>query len=223
MAPTTPPPRSSGPPRRLTNDQILDAALEILSEDGVAGLSQRRLGARLGVSHMALYRYFESKDALLDATAAHALPDPATVARIPSAWHGQLRTLLMEIHDAFVNQPGVAEIMGVRSGTGPRVDALRERFLSLMITGGLSPTEALAGLGVIIRFLAGCAIVESGARRASDADEAARLSALPAADFPVLTSIADQYPEHDSAGIAAIGVDMIIDSLRRTAAVASDF
>lgn len=44
---------------------LLDAALNLLREEGVKGFSMRKLAALAGVSHSAAYRHFASKDAIL--------------------------------------------------------------------------------------------------------------------------------------------------------------
>ncbi len=52
---------------RLSRERILDAALELVVDDGWNGLSMRRLAQELDVWPMAVYRYFRDKDELLDA------------------------------------------------------------------------------------------------------------------------------------------------------------
>ena len=49
---------------------ILDAAMELHDEGGVAALSFRNIAARLGFSYATPYRYFASKEALLTALRA---------------------------------------------------------------------------------------------------------------------------------------------------------
>ena len=44
---------------------LVDAALETIRAEGIAGLTLRGVGARLGVSRTALYRHFAGKSALL--------------------------------------------------------------------------------------------------------------------------------------------------------------
>lgn len=48
---------------------LLDEALETIRAEGVAGLTLREIGSRLGVSRTALYRHFADKAALLEAVA----------------------------------------------------------------------------------------------------------------------------------------------------------
>jgi AcrR family transcriptional regulator len=48
---------------------LLDAAIELIKEEGINELSLRQVAKRVGVSHNAPYRHFEDKDALLAAVA----------------------------------------------------------------------------------------------------------------------------------------------------------
>jgi len=69
-------------PRFQRNRQaILDAAREIIAERGMDGLSMRSLAEKADYSPSTLYRYFEDKDAILDALAKQAA---AAVQEMPS-------------------------------------------------------------------------------------------------------------------------------------------
>jgi len=50
--------------RRRVRDAIIGAAEEIFAEEGEAGLSMRRIAERIDYSPAALYKYFDSKEAL---------------------------------------------------------------------------------------------------------------------------------------------------------------
>lgn len=58
-------PSQRGPKRELSIEQIVQAAIQIADEDGLAGLSMNRLATSLGFTTMSLYRYVPSKDDLL--------------------------------------------------------------------------------------------------------------------------------------------------------------
>jgi AcrR family transcriptional regulator len=60
-------------PHKLDEFRILDEAARIVDEDGLAGLSTRRLAERLGARAPSLYRYFPDKEALIDAVSARML------------------------------------------------------------------------------------------------------------------------------------------------------
>jgi AcrR family transcriptional regulator len=53
--------------REATRAEILEAAWELMREHGVAGLSLRDLGQKVGMRAQSLYSYFDSKDAIHDA------------------------------------------------------------------------------------------------------------------------------------------------------------
>jgi len=52
--------------RRKVRDSIIEAAETIFNEEGEAGISMRRIAERIDYSPAALYKYFDSKDALFD-------------------------------------------------------------------------------------------------------------------------------------------------------------
>ncbi len=51
----------------MRQEQILDTTLEIISEKGLAGVNTSEIAQRVGIVPSALYRHFESKEALIDA------------------------------------------------------------------------------------------------------------------------------------------------------------
>jgi AcrR family transcriptional regulator len=53
--------------REATRDEIVRAAWTLAREQGLAGISMRDLGARVGMRAQSVYTYFASKDAIYDA------------------------------------------------------------------------------------------------------------------------------------------------------------
>lgn len=90
----------------LNRERILDKALLIADEEGLAGLSMRRLAKALGVEAMALYNHVANKTAILDGLAERVfaeveLPDPA----LP--WPERVRRLATNMHSALGRHPVV--------------------------------------------------------------------------------------------------------------------
>ena len=56
-------------------NQLLEAAVTLISQDGLENLSLRRLAAQCGVSHNAIYRHFDSKESLIDACRAYVMEE----------------------------------------------------------------------------------------------------------------------------------------------------
>jgi AcrR family transcriptional regulator len=53
--------------RRFARDAIVDAAWELVRDQGLAGLSLRELAKRAGITTPTVYAYFDSKNAIYDA------------------------------------------------------------------------------------------------------------------------------------------------------------
>jgi AcrR family transcriptional regulator len=70
--------------RRSTRERVLNAALDILAEQGFAGLTTTAVAARAGVSRGAQENYFRTKTDLIAAATAHAM-DTATRQAVQSA------------------------------------------------------------------------------------------------------------------------------------------
>ncbi|HEY0198409.1 MAG TPA: TetR/AcrR family transcriptional regulator [Rhodanobacter sp.] len=63
-------------PTKIDRQSVADAALAIVEREGEEALTLRRVAAEVGVTANAIYRYFDSRDALVAATAnaaAHRL------------------------------------------------------------------------------------------------------------------------------------------------------
>lgn len=69
-----------------TRERILAAARNSFERRGLEGLSLREVAAKVGITPMAIYRHFDSKDALVDALVLDALDEwSARVAALPAA------------------------------------------------------------------------------------------------------------------------------------------
>jgi AcrR family transcriptional regulator len=70
----SPAPRRARSPREpLSRERILQAALVLVNDEGVAALSTRHLGERLRCEAMSIYHHYASKQHLLDAMVDHVL------------------------------------------------------------------------------------------------------------------------------------------------------
>lgn len=85
----------------LTAESIAKAAWECFEKNGEAGLSLRRVAARLGVTPMALYRHFANRQALVDELAADALGEWR--ARVAAIAPGAPANWLARIADSYLD------------------------------------------------------------------------------------------------------------------------
>jgi AcrR family transcriptional regulator len=50
---------------KMMRERILDATIELVRQEGLEGVSIRKIADRIGVSHMLLYSYFENRAAII--------------------------------------------------------------------------------------------------------------------------------------------------------------
>jgi AcrR family transcriptional regulator len=103
--------RPDGKAERLTEDQIVDAALAIIKESGVQALSMRSLSRHLGVSAMAAYYYVNDKQGLLDLVAKRALGEIEIPDRSLGPWYLRLRVVIDQVEAELRRNQGIAEIL----------------------------------------------------------------------------------------------------------------
>src|ERR1700722_11220572 len=67
----------------MSKDRLFSAAKTVLEQEGIPGLSMRRIAQESGMAPMSLYRHFADKDALLNALMQDGL----------AAWEGRVRAI----------------------------------------------------------------------------------------------------------------------------------
>jgi AcrR family transcriptional regulator len=141
--------------RRLeTIDEALHVALQVMAEQGVAGLSLGEVARRMGIRPPSLYVYFDSKNALYDAIFARgwrALDE--AIQALGDGGGSDVRAYLLRLAQAFVRwsveHPAYSQLMFWRPVPGfepssvayePAVRVMqqgRETFAALQQQGAL--------------------------------------------------------------------------------------
>ncbi len=90
----------------LNREKVLDAALALAAEEGLKGLSMRKLAKTLGVEAMALYNHVQNKTDILDGIAERVYSgieraDP------DSPWPERVRVTSLNIYRALARHPVV--------------------------------------------------------------------------------------------------------------------
>ncbi|MEO8829032.1 TetR/AcrR family transcriptional regulator [Lapillicoccus sp.] len=158
--------------RARTTVELLDAALEQMTQDGVAGLNLSEVAARVGLAQPSVYRYFPSKTAVYDALFARGMTAHrdlvyAVVASTPPGWAAVEAAVKATV--AFVGQyPTLADLMFRRTVPGftpsakayaPSVEAMqiiRQALVDAVAVGDLAPEAASPeGIELLVTLAAG--------------------------------------------------------------------
>jgi AcrR family transcriptional regulator len=215
-----PPPTSSTP---ISKDQVLHAALDIVDLDGVEGLSMRRLGRALGRDPMAVYRYADTKTALLDGVVELVLSD-LTVDSSDEDWQSQLREVARRFRAIAVAHPNVVPLLVTRPLATPL--ALRphgtlrplEATLELLVRCGFSAVDALHIYRLFFGFLYGHVLneLQELVDNPEESDDLLRLGLhrLPIKEFPQLRGLAAVLASYDPAVELERGLDILLSGLQ---------
>lgn len=125
--------------------ELVDHAVELLRESGLAGLTVRRLAERVGFTEAALYRHFPSKRALLlavvDRTRERFLGPVRAIAARPSPAEDRLRAILLHHVRLILATDGMPMLFLAEATAGGDAELLER----LSQTVG-AYTQALSGL-----------------------------------------------------------------------------
>jgi AcrR family transcriptional regulator len=205
----------------LSREKVLAAALAIADAEGLEALSFRRLAADLGVTPMALYRYVDGKDALLDGIgdlvlSELELPEPS------GDWRGQLRAMALSFRAALVAHPAVVPIFLTRPLITPAGMRAADAVLGVFRSAGFPPEQAVPLYQHFTRVMLAHVVLETQAGPGltpEERDAQARLArvtfeTLPADRFPHLVEAAPRFADpHDPMRAFETGLGLLIAGL----------
>jgi AcrR family transcriptional regulator len=154
----------------LSIDQIVDATVELLDEHGLHAFSMRALGAKLGCSAMAPYRYVQSREELLLLAVGRVEAPPPATGEGP--WFEQLETIIRdEWSYTWPDHPWIIEIwqQGILD---PRASRRLDSTQEVYRRGGFDPTDRalLAHWSFIVGTLAVIRALQATADHVIDAN-----------------------------------------------------
>lgn len=148
------------------------AALELLNEVGVDGLTTRRLADKLGVKQPALYWHFKNKQELLNEMALVMIEEPMRAVARPlpgQPWDEWLMARARVFHRTLRAYRDGAR---VHAGSRPTPDRLPDlvELMQPLLDAGFGRQDALRAFIAVGRFVVGSAIDELDHAAWEDAD-----------------------------------------------------
>lgn len=210
MSPEPTRPRRGRPP--IPVDRIVAAALEIVAEDGVAGLSLRSLAGRLSSSTSTLYRHVANRAELLalvfDELLGEVLEDEPAAER---RWDEECRAVATRLFTVLSRHRGSAGLVGDAIPVGPNALALRERLFGILTGAGFPLDVAGTAVATLGHYAIGFAMQSAGSP--AEPQTVDHLNGVDAGRYPLTAG--------GSAGLPipldvefAFGLDLILRGLR---------
>jgi TetR/AcrR family tetracycline transcriptional repressor len=220
-------PAEDGERTRLTKAAVVDRALALVDESGLDALTIRKLATELGVTPMALYWHFHSKEELLNGLAERMWSEMDLTVDRAAPWTEQIRGLLeslikvLRAHSAAPSLLLHSEKLGIEAALNAT-----ELTLDILRGAGFSPEDA--SLAAVSAMWTGITLVmsEPGIESLDDAERTerqrkkqVRLATQSPVKFPRLVECAlpmtacDNPEDH-----YRFGVDLFVGGLAAIAA-----
>jgi len=220
----------------LSRRVILDEAIAAIDDTGLTALTMRSLGARLGVEAMALYRYVNGREDLLegvvDTLVDQIRVDPRARMQPADGWQAFLQWLAHAVRKIATEHPAIFPLVATRHPSAPwlrpPLRSLRvvEEFLDGLTSRGFTDRQAVQTYRIFTSFLLGHLLLESSASGAQTGPEDEPLDEGEAdvqppsrdvdlADYPVLMRTADLLAEDHTEAEFETALEALLDRLDR--------
>lgn len=181
---------------KLQRETVVAAAMALLDEVGMDGLTTRRLAQALGVQQPSLYWHFKSKRELLDALAETMLAEQRPVDRAAyTDWREWMAAQAREFRRCLrAHRDGARVHIGTRPEGGDFGDG--EAELAYLVAAGFTPADGLRALISLSYYTIGWLLEEQAATEAGRGPGQAPLVPDPHA-YPLLAQAQSVLSQND--------------------------
>jgi AcrR family transcriptional regulator len=199
-------PAQPAPREALGRAQVVRAAVDLLDEEGLAGLSMRKLGAKLSVAATTLYWHVQNKDDLLE----YALDAAYGEIDVPEAemagWRGAATLLAHSMRSTIIRHPWLPAVVNSRISIGPNAMALSSGGMAIFRAAGFSERESEGAVGALMSYVLGSTgaevawrsmVKESGKTATEWSDQAVGQALSAAEEFPDIHAMLERLASTD--------------------------
>lgn len=144
-----------GPKPSVTPADVVEAAIALADADGLRAVTMQAVAARLGLTTMALYRYFPSKEAITDAIVDAGMGLPPARPEPRAGWRAEVAAWSRARRAMLCARPWLAELPFVAAPHGPNWLLWLEALLEALADTGLRPQDLAEMLSVVDGFTRG--------------------------------------------------------------------
>jgi TetR/AcrR family transcriptional regulator, tetracycline repressor protein len=145
----------------LSTDEIVDVALRLLQEDGLEGVSFRKIAAELDVSAPTLLWHVDNKRRLLDlmgeALMARSHADEPLTPYAGEEWDAWLERRTRSMYRTLIAHRDAPRVAAGNRPTTASLSAI-EASLETLINAGFEPGDAFETILTLGAFTVGCAL-----------------------------------------------------------------
>jgi AcrR family transcriptional regulator len=205
---------------RLSRGRVVRAALALADESGLEALSMRKLGERLGVEAMSLYKHVANKDDLLDGMVDVVFAEFGSP--VDGDWRDAVRRRAISVRTVLARHPWAVPVVQSRAHPGPSALGHLDALIGVLRGAGFPVRLTAHALSVVDAYVYGFAVQERALpfdteeRSAEVAQQI--LAAVPDGEHPHLVEFSREHvlrPGYDYGLEFEWGLDLVLDGLER--------
>lgn len=179
---------------RFTRDDVENAAIAVIDDHGIGGLTMRAVAQRLGTGPMTLYNYVPDRDAL-DGLVVDGVLRGIVLPDAPSDdWRSDVHRVAEQVWRAVREHPNAIPLVLARRSHSTTFLDVAEALLTALARAGLDGEDLLAAFRAVTTLATAFAQTElTSALSTRDGGQEAtidRFRSLPAERYPRLIEIA---------------------------------
>ena len=186
---------------RVTREEMVRLALDILDKDGIDGLAMRRLAERMRIRAASLYNHVTGKGELLTLIADAICGELAEITA-GGDWRAQLETVAIRFRHVLLSHQDGARVLASTAPIGPNRLQIIESVLNALVRAGFSDAEATDAAWVHNSYVVGFVLDETLGRasgivssRRSREKGKRWLKPLSKEQYPTLVALANEVAD----------------------------
>lgn len=205
----------------LSKPLVLQAAIGLADEAGIATLSMRKLAQRLGVEAMSLYNHVANKEALFDGMVDSVIGEIGLSGlESDTDWKAAMRHRAHSAHQMLLRHPWASQLIVSRINIGPANLRYLDATIACLHQAGFSYPMADRAWNAIDSHIYGFTLQELNFPfEPSEYAGAAQdyLALIPASQYPHMNAMAQQVISGIHSGVQdfEFGLELILDGLER--------
>ncbi|MEQ5843648.1 TetR family transcriptional regulator [Paraburkholderia acidicola] len=197
----------------IQKEQVIEAAIELLDELGIEGVTMRKLAQALDIKAASLYWHFENKQVLMDGMADLLMENVARKMPRNRTWEEQLRQVSGEIRRAMLKHRDGARVFAGSNGVTENVMRVGNALMASLVEAGADSRLAAWGSFSVLYYVLGFVMEEQALGPDNGIDLKARQAAFVAlanTDYPHAYDAASDIFNRNFDQRFALGIDLLI-------------
>ncbi|NSC22168.1 TetR family transcriptional regulator [Streptomyces albus subsp. chlorinus] len=146
-------------PPRISRSAVLDEALRTLDEEGIEGLTMRRLAQRLGVTSPSLYKYVRDREGVFEAVVDVIVQEINEGAeQTTGGWRAHLNGMARRYFDTFRRHPNAVPLVMHRPTRDPRSLDGFDTIFAVLLSEGWPAQDATRAILLVESYALGATL-----------------------------------------------------------------